>query len=627
MPVFASYINLEDKNPFDYTAYREIDENEGEDLAKKALRYTNWGVEYTPQNYAGKYTTGQSVYNSLYDTLTTPNTRRENNYFTASINENDAYPLPYKKNGIDSPISFAHKMSTFAGNRGIEKTTKATKGVYTQNIDAGVDSWGLLTGSISMIQNLSEHIFARNGSRPAENLNTYFSKPENMLQGKMLQDDTAYRFSFADIERMSIVVPDINKVRAGDIILFSSGKDTVVGIVSKKTNDAITFISCTEDKGYAASETWYYKVNGQEAYTIRRLLIKTNQQEESSKEAPDWDLLDIKPETIQLELLAAREQNQLDKNTKMRRWIPNTGEYLILNDIRIKAANKAGVKLDIQKNTLLSLYLEGAVDRSHERGNVNNSNFYINTDGDFELALLDKAGIHLLPLGKLAKNGSKYSLVDIENTLPFSIDDNDSIFALHENRKMHLGIRPLAGKPAKPGDDIFLEFKIVNTAQNETIAKAQTKGKHYLAVYDKKLLWTANQYIDDSIDDWNDLYPYKDSLYDTNNTDFILLHGEKWQLENRENSAAAEEDRKIISHAVPGDLLVYEDNGTKHMAIIEEIDIPEDSDVVTSFNQIRVIHASQGSLKEADAGMARHDTWGTLQSTFSDYKLKRGVLR
>jgi hypothetical protein len=105
------------------------------------------------------------------------------------------------------------------------------------------------------------------------------------------------------------------------------------------------------------------------------------------------------------------------------------------------------------------------------------------------------------------------------------------------NTGLEIGIRPLNATSAWPGDDLLLQFGVrdrytgqavsistyvgdENDAQVSTLT-ASVPEKDYIAVYDKKMLWRANLYIDESVTatflgtegvresvDWNDTHPW-----------------------------------------------------------------------------------------------------------------------
>jgi hypothetical protein len=61
---------------------------------------------------------------------------------------------------------------------------------------------------------------------------------------------------------------------------------------------------------------------------------------------------------------------------------------------------------------------------------------------------------------------------------------------------------------ARPGDDIQLEFGIRVGSNRNVIKKCLVEEKDYIAVYDKKMLWRANLYIDEGDSDWNNENPW-----------------------------------------------------------------------------------------------------------------------
>jgi hypothetical protein len=59
-----------------------------------------------------------------------------------------------------------------------------------------------------------------------------------------------------------------------------------------------------------------------------------------------------------------------------------------------------------------------------------------------------------------------------------------------------------------PGDDFLLRFGL---AENESIV-GTAAAADYCAVYDKKLLWRANLYIDEGGGDWNNVHPWNNPV-------------------------------------------------------------------------------------------------------------------
>lgn len=69
----------------------------------------------------------------------------------------------------------------------------------------------------------------------------------------------------------------------------------------------------------------------------------------------------------------------------------------------------------------------------------------------------------------------------------------------------------------------------------------------------------------------------------------IVLTSE--QEKKSELKLEREKHQKLISHAVLGDILV---KAGDHVVIIQNMNYPEDSEVLTDFNQVDVIHSAEG---------------------------------
>jgi hypothetical protein len=60
----------------------------------------------------------------------------------------------------------------------------------------------------------------------------------------------------------------------------------------------------------------------------------------------------------------------------------------------------------------------------------------------------------------------------------------------------------------RPGDDIQLRFGVSGFPQFDT----EVPDGDFMAVYNKKLLWRAQLYIDEGANDWNNLNPWDDPV-------------------------------------------------------------------------------------------------------------------
>jgi hypothetical protein len=234
----------------------------------------------------------------------------------------------------------------------------------------------------------------------------------------------------------------------------------------------------------------------------------------------------------------SHESTSLQRNW---RWIPNTGEYLLLGKVSITIANKAGNAMKLYselKNKSYSIVL-GALDRGYTADAAKSAlgNVYNNKGSGFEIgAMKSQATFNSesvtakLTLTKGA-NGSYTSTFSKPSSgmsyYYLKPDDNGTLSLVEESvhsgaeisRQDEFGIRPIAGQ-AYAGDDIVLTASISIWSQLpggklvKEMANVKNDETKYLAVYDKKMLWRANLYIDertsedDRVHDWNDLYPW-----------------------------------------------------------------------------------------------------------------------
>ena len=87
------------------------------------------------------------------------------------------------------------------------------------------------------------------------------------------------------------------------------------------------------------------------------------------------------------------------------------------------------------------------------------------------------------------------------------LDKHEAITYVHNLLPYNtFGIRPYVG--SRPGDDILLCLDLYDKKGDRLFRKPMA-NKDYFAVYDKKMLWRANLYIDEGGDkDWNNLHPW-----------------------------------------------------------------------------------------------------------------------
>ncbi|GHU84955.1 hypothetical protein FACS189473_3320 [Spirochaetia bacterium] len=607
-PLFTGTINVEDTGPFEPAGFEPVSLTESLTIARNAMRYFTWGVEYTvPQ--AGKYHfeggeffhTIISNYNRTARSLTVPwsgtgeSQYRGNNYWPGKtetlrdlpgvvdysnsittgryetislgdIKEYDGllfdspfpggksgYPLPYTKDGSDSPRTFAGRMAgcvrSYLDGIYWKDTNRVTTKLFSgppQN-GIGVDSIGILSGSISMMADLADGIYSRTGTRNTE----------------------TRRFTPEDLERISIVIPDLSLARPGDMVVRiredrRNGRAVDIGVVAgfrkgsawppayggdqKQPMKDILLVTALEEQGQVQLMSLGSIAGEPESFHLRRLIrLKNGASAAARYRAQEWDLLDPLPLKMKAVIRGMEEQDRQAGEKIRERWIPNTGEYLVLTDIQIDVKNSAGVVLAVTDDEGKEVIISGAADRGYDsaRGTAAHGNVYNNTgNSKFEVALISESKSDVYRLGVLeSDNAGSYKMTYTNSVLYAAAGANKNTgqdkftgnrLWINEEGKLagrydgngnsnsgktfYLGIRPLSPNDAKPGDDLILEFAIrkkgtidpLRYEGNGTVQDMRflTDESDYIAVYDKKLLWRANLYIDEGANDWNDDHPW-----------------------------------------------------------------------------------------------------------------------
>ena len=109
----------------------------------------------------------------------------------------------------------------------------------------------------------------------------------------------------------------------------------------------------------------------------------------------------------------------------------------------------------------------------------------------------------------------------------------------------------------------------------------------------------------------------------------LQMHSGNWKLDTEddgEESDVADRDsqRKILAHAVPGDILVVTNNQVGyHIVIIQNLNYSLDNMLITDYSQVDVIHSTKGLKDEVETWMVNKGTWENIQKTVTDYQLRR----
>jgi hypothetical protein len=407
---------------------------------------------------------------------------------------------------------------------------------------AGVDSIGILVGSlaIAVYPTLNEKILDVANNCPAISMDAYITKTPNMagLDGKGLPIfystpgsgtsslSGGYRFTRSDIERCTVLVPDIADIQLGDLLLRDNTEDglqlgVVVAVPSTQPEvgkDGTSFmsqvmvLSTDRNHGGAYLSAWAGGTfaSNPKSCQIRRLLELNPAEYQLTPYANDnWELVDTSHSWLSVKIACPDFAPGVQSH-----WIPNTGEMLLFKSITIKKLTPwdSFESFSSEKPVITLL---GLKDYGFGPGDTDNSNIYMNrSDSRIEFCAVKGNESRAIAIFTRQDGSDEYKVTLVDgNTL--TVDgDSLSVSGNGWNKIKDFGLRIKKEDvaSARPGDDFLLRFAEVDKSNPKDIANPIAVGtvsdSSFLSVYDKKLLWRANLYIDEGENDWNKLNPW-----------------------------------------------------------------------------------------------------------------------
>ena len=301
------------------------------------------------------------------------------------------------------------------------------------------------------------------------------------------------------------IVPNLQEVKPGDIVAFKENGKPETGIVINTTDKIeIAYIDATVGRAVTYNFEKIKTKADAEAFVVIRIL---GEEKQDIKNA-NWNVLEDKVNDVKINIETMKESSQ--KSNEKHRWIPNTGEYLELSDIRVTIKTEMGIEL-VKKD--IPIGLVGAVDRGYLENPTSGDygNIYKNKATRFEVIIrtqIPSITEHNCDILQKTEEKEIYNLYEDPDTNgldnKFNIDE-DGYVVDESGQKVTIQIRPVA-EQIYPGDDLLLLFKIGETEYT-------VDPEDYIAVYDKKMLWRANQYISETEArlqnlDWNNAHPW-----------------------------------------------------------------------------------------------------------------------
>ena len=88
----------------------------------------------------------------------------------------------------------------------------------------------------------------------------------------------------------------------------------------------------------------------------------------------------------------------------------------------------------------------------------------------------------------------------------------------------------------------------------------------------------------------------------------LCIHKGNWKIDSdkEKETEQKEKDQKLLSYAVPGDVLVI---GGRHVVIIQDLLYEGNNTVITDYSQVYVIHATQGGISNQNQWNIQKGDW------------------
>ncbi|QEN04196.1 hypothetical protein EW093_05580 [Thiospirochaeta perfilievii] len=563
-PIAYSAMGIDTPKTFNYKLYKQ-------NLARRWLMEKYIGDVYTLDNYP-------AFANGTFST-----TMATSSYYDSYVDEIDLYReagITLKKDAgagkyettLPSIDATFYEIEPYLP--GVRSETKQLysadqDSLYHPNKSAGVDSLGLLMGSLSMTDIAGDYLNVFNTKIDEELDANYIQKnPTYHVLDINDQLKKPYRFTKVDLERSTILLPDLSMARPGDILVNYTNNEPMIGVIISADFTGLDSNSTVEDYmknilvvsinsgfrmanvGVWLSEEGVYggftKPGEEKKYHLRRMLVKpTTSGDNISYVNDNFEFFDTELIELDVDMEFKRIINSRTGELRESHWIPNTGEILGIDTIKIKGNygddELTNLKEDDKDITILppfdEFYHEYLGEDKKLKAEVG-SNIYQNKGDGLkfyakqhnekinrtEFVLL--ATFKLKNSGLVGKDESPYSVEYSEDIFVSSsvgrtkpdfrlyVEGSTLKFKTKNKTYSQFGVRPINSK-IRPGDDFLLRF----AKQDNLEVQGVSKDKDFLAVYDKKLLWRANLFIDNDTDkkygirtpsskDWNEQNPW-----------------------------------------------------------------------------------------------------------------------
>lgn len=433
-------------------------------------------------------------------------------YFTSHVS--------YVPGGIDTCEIYCEKISMANNSKKNSFCTFVSGGNLSKFSSSGCDSLGFLfgsiyrTGSYSSIYGFNDEI--KNVFESYSKNFISYSMVSKNYRKKLIDIDPSLKLNGKLIDQIFCPMPNLSFLQAGDVLLRKeklslNEYDCAIVVKIDSHNPGGIEVVYMNKKTGKCSKDRLLNIEKYKEYVPARLLVQDNFSRKY--EVPSWDVFSFNDIDASLCYERIYEQEQRVNLEKVWPWIPNTGEYLCLESPYLKLTGKCleeymkgaeavievydknhgkvypftGVALGNKVDTSISIYAETVNGSRHKIGS-----YYCQKETSEYLAKLnDEINLFLNAHGTMFV-GKTYDYS--QRILKFLIwpDDDDEF---------------------NYGNEICLVLRIIPNGNLSSFCTRKNDESCCFSYYDKKCLWRANLYYNDSfpgnnVIDWNEVHPW-----------------------------------------------------------------------------------------------------------------------
>lgn len=423
-------------------------------------------------------------------------------------------PMPYCADGIDTPEIFKCKM-----NFSPSEVFKAGSGKRGFLKYAGTDADGFVTGVLTADEVCGKVFGVRETDYKALRLRGFSDGAEEKFMnrdfsGNEMNEDffPDATFTLCDVASFFAFIPYGNMVEKGDFLFSYDEKNrpeiaVVTYVPDDKNWNSIKVVALArKDNGTFFETTWSSLEENGMFYMPYRLLVKSENAIESSGNT-GWNCLTGAGVEGKIEFKCIYEETGKTRNSGNWLYIPNTGEYLVCEGLKVKlmTTDKVPVECGGKKyRAKINLW-----DRNYQVAfDVEKLNITRNSLGSAFFVVLKTDQGKDVDYGIFRNVGKETYLLDEHFKEELFLMEDCTISYYSGGRPVKINsicIRPESPESFFPGDDIYIS---VNLAGNGISVDAMIDENLWLATYDKKALWRANLYMRERKSDWNEIHPW-----------------------------------------------------------------------------------------------------------------------